>query len=85
MVRGFIERPVLGMLAGIAALTQGNLGTAFRHRDQVVWVLALCGAAELQWLVLQSRWARTRPSAPDATMTPAFRRPSSRAPGRLAG
>ncbi|MDP9255705.1 MAG: hypothetical protein M3Q31_04005 [Actinomycetota bacterium] len=51
---------VLGMLVGIAALTQGNLGTAFRHRDQVLYVLALCAAAGLQWLVRESQWARSR-------------------------
>ncbi|MEY2533243.1 MAG: hypothetical protein QOF29_1153, partial [bacterium] len=40
---------VTGMLVGMAALTQGNLGTAFRHRDQVLGALALCAAAGLQW------------------------------------
>jgi hypothetical protein len=56
------------MLIGIAALTQGNLGTAFRHRDQLVWVLGLCSAMGLQWLWLESRWARGRPpeGEPDA-------------------
>jgi hypothetical protein len=54
-----LQFPVLliGLLIGIAALTQGNLGTAFRHRDQMVWALALCAAAGLQWLALESRWA----------------------------
>jgi hypothetical protein len=63
-----LEFPVLlmGMLLGIAALTQGNLGTAFRHREQILWVLALCAAAGLQWLVLESRWgARARRSRID--------------------
>jgi hypothetical protein len=57
-----LQFPVLlmGMLLGIAALTQGNLGTAFRHREQMVWALALCAAAGLQWLVLDSRFARRR-------------------------
>jgi hypothetical protein len=57
-----LQFPVLalGMLVGIAALTQGNLGTAFRHRDQIVWILGLCSAAGLQWLVLESRWAPRR-------------------------
>jgi hypothetical protein len=49
---------VMGMLVGIAALTQGNLGTAFRHRDQMLWALALCAAAGVQWFVHDSRWAR---------------------------
>jgi hypothetical protein len=57
---------LLGMIVGIAALTQGNLGTAFRHRDQILWILALCSMAGVQWLVLESRWAR-RPRAVPAT------------------
>jgi hypothetical protein len=59
-----LQFPVLlmGMLVGIAALTQGNLGTAFRHRDQMLWALALCAAAGVRWLVCDSRWAR-RPGA----------------------
>ena len=53
-----LEFPVflMGMLLGIAALTQGNLGTAFRHREQILWILALCAAAGLQWLLMESRW-----------------------------
>lgn len=64
---------VLGMILGIAALTQGNLGTAFRHRDQILWVLALCAAAGLQWLMRESRWARrpTPPSPEGAALAPA--------------
>jgi hypothetical protein len=54
---------LMGLLIGIAALTQGNLGTAFRHRDQMVWALALCAAAGLQWLSLESRWSRRRVGA----------------------
>jgi hypothetical protein len=58
---------VTGMLVGMAALTQGNLGTAFRHRDQVLGALALCAAAGLQWIVPRiavtlRRW-RPRPSS----------------------
>jgi hypothetical protein len=70
-----LQFPVLlmGMLLGIAALTQGNLGTAFRHREQLVWVLALCGAAGLQWLVLDSRWAPRRRRA--SRETPASTEP----------
>jgi hypothetical protein len=40
-------------MVGIAAVTQGNLGTAFRHREQVLWVLALGAAAGAEWL-----WSR---------------------------
>jgi hypothetical protein len=63
---------VMGMLIGIAALTQGNLGTAFRHRDQMLWALALCAAAGLQWLVRESRWAR-RPAASTEPASPSRR------------
>ncbi len=55
---------LLGMMVGIAAVTQGNLGTAFRHREQVLWVLALGAAAGAEWL-----WSRRRvprPGAPSA-------------------
>ena len=31
-----------------AAVTQGNLGTAFRHRGQVLWVLAILAVAAVQ-------------------------------------
>lgn len=63
---------VTGGLVLAAALTQGNLGTAFRHRGQIFWGLALLasqGAA-----VVVDRWrARARedmasePAAPGAT------------------
>ncbi|MCU1485736.1 MAG: hypothetical protein JWN67_2482 [Actinomycetia bacterium] len=33
-----------GMVIGIAAVSQGNLGTAFRHRGQVLWALAVLAA-----------------------------------------
>lgn len=70
---------VMGMLVGIAALTQGNLGTAFRHRDQILWVLALCAAAGLQWLASDSRWARRRTRV-DATVARPPAEQSARAP-----
>jgi hypothetical protein len=49
---------VMGILVGIAALTQGNLGTAFRHREQMLWGLALCAAAGAEWLVVHASAAR---------------------------
>lgn len=52
---------VMGMLVGIAALTEGNLGTAFRHREQVLWVLSLCAVAGLEWLMPR---ASPHPRAP---------------------
>lgn len=39
------------VLLGIAALTQGNLGTAFRHREQLLWALTVMGAVGLQHVV----------------------------------
>jgi hypothetical protein len=42
----------------VASVTQGNLGTAFRHRAQVLWLVALLGAVGGQevWYRLQTRW-----------------------------
>lgn len=34
-----------GVLVGIGAVTEGNLGTAFRHRGQVAWVVCLFAGA----------------------------------------
>jgi branched-subunit amino acid transport protein len=48
-----IAFPVV-LTAGIllsSALTQGNLGTAFRHRGQVLWALAVLAAIGLQYLM----------------------------------
>lgn len=55
----------IGMLFGSAALTQGNLGTAFRHREQAVWALALCAAAGGQWLIDRRRSIRGAATAPE--------------------
>ena len=33
------------------AVTHGNLGTAFRHRGQILWALAVLASAGLQWWV----------------------------------
>jgi hypothetical protein len=55
---------LLALMVGIAAVTQGNLGTAFRHREQVLWVLALGAAAGAEWL--WSRRAERRPAVADA-------------------
>lgn len=38
-----------------SAITQGNLGTAFRHRGQLLWVLALLSAVAVQHLVDRRR------------------------------
>lgn len=50
--RSVLAYPVgvtLGILA-VAAVTQGNVGTAFRHRGQVLWALAVLAAVGLQHL-----------------------------------
>jgi hypothetical protein len=62
-----LQFPVLVtcLLFALAAVTQGNLGTAFRHRGQMLWALALCAAAGLQWLVTESRWAPRRDAGGD--------------------
>jgi hypothetical protein len=57
------------MMIGIAAVTQGNLGTAFRHREQVLWVLALGAAAGAEWL-----WARRRRIEPGGSPAAVSRR-----------
>jgi hypothetical protein len=59
-----LQFPVLvtGLIVGVGAVTQGNLGTAFRHRDQILWAVALGAAGGLQWLVTESRFARPRAS-----------------------
>lgn len=49
-----------GAVLLVAAVTQGNLGTAFRHRGQVLWALALLAALGLQQLV---DWRRRRATA----------------------
>jgi hypothetical protein len=55
------------LMTGIAAVTQGNLGTAFRHRDQVLWALALGAAAGAQWLWLRRAKRRETTATAPAT------------------
>lgn len=43
----------------LGAVTQGNLGTAFRHRGQVLWALAPLSVLGLQWLVEKVRARRS--------------------------
>lgn len=38
---------VTGLVVAVAAVTQGNLGTAFRHRGQVFWALAIIAGVHL--------------------------------------
>lgn len=41
---------VTGAIVLSAALTQANLGTAFRHRGQILWALAVLAALGMQYL-----------------------------------
>jgi hypothetical protein len=60
---------LVAMMIVTAAVTQGNLGTAYRHREQILWALALGAAAGAQWLA--SRWAlRRAETAPPAGAAP---------------
>jgi hypothetical protein len=61
---------LLALMTGIAAVTQGNLGTAFRHRDQILWVLALGAAAGAQWLWLRRQERRPSTAAVEAHAEP---------------
>jgi predicted outer membrane lipoprotein len=41
----------------LSAITQGNVGTAFRHRGQVLWAVAVLAAVGFQWLQARPRRA----------------------------
>lgn len=41
---------LVGGIVVTGALTHGNVGTAFRHRAQILWALALLGAAGAAWI-----------------------------------
>lgn len=55
--RGVLAFPVLttGAIAVMGAVTQANLGTAFRHRGQILWALAVLAAVGVQYLVDRRR------------------------------
>jgi hypothetical protein len=57
--RQVLAFPVLccGAILIMYGLTEGNLGTAFRHRGEVVWMIALLAALGAERLV---RWRRER-------------------------
>lgn len=40
-----------GAIVAVAAVTQGNLGTAFRHRGQLLWALAVLAVIGMHWAV----------------------------------
>jgi hypothetical protein len=46
-----------GAILAVAAVTQGNLGTSFRHRAQIFWAVAVLGAVALDQLE-RRRWLR---------------------------
>ncbi len=45
--------PVLagGAVLVTYALTEGNIGTAYRHRGELVWAVALLAAAGARWVI----------------------------------
>jgi hypothetical protein len=49
---------VSALLVGESALSQGNLGSAFRHRGQLLWILALLGGVALERLSHNRRRSR---------------------------
>jgi hypothetical protein len=49
---------VIALLTGIAAEAEGNLGSAFRHRDQLLWALVLL--ATLGARALHENWRERR-------------------------
>lgn len=55
--RSVIAFPVLvsGAIIAAAAVSQGNLGTSFRHRGQILWALAPLAAVGLHSLVTRRR------------------------------
>lgn len=54
--RRVLAFPVLvgGGILLLSAITQGNIGTAFRHRGQVLWVVALLAVVGVQRLRIRS-------------------------------
>jgi hypothetical protein len=70
---------VTGFIAGIGALVEGNVGSAFRHRDQFLWAVVLF--ATLGTRYLYERWkARRTGTARNAAEEEALSRNS---PGSL--
>ncbi|MHB8669438.1 MAG: hypothetical protein ACYDAD_02575 [Acidimicrobiales bacterium] len=51
-------------IVGVATVTQGNLGTAFRHRGQVLWAVALLAAMGLHGLEERRRRGRGERTQP---------------------
>jgi len=58
--RGVLAFPVLyaGGMIVLYALTEGNIGTSFRHRAEATWVVCILAAAGAQ--VLCERWTAAR-------------------------
>lgn len=55
-------------IVGVATVTQGNLGTAFRHRGQVLWAVALLAAMGLNGLQ-ERRAGRCREHLPSGAVS----------------
>jgi hypothetical protein len=54
------------MIVVVYALTEGNLGTAFRHRAEAIWAVALFAAVALEKVV-------GRPREPEVPLRGAIR------------
>lgn len=52
-----------GGLLVVAAVTQGNLGTAFRHRGQLLWAVAILAVIGIHYLS-ERRATKLEPTAP---------------------
>jgi hypothetical protein len=58
-IRGVAYPVLFGLgIVGTSAVLQGNLGTAFRHRGEILWLVALLAAVGAQALVDRRRPAR---------------------------
>lgn len=55
---------VVGMLLAASAMTQGNLGTAFRHRGQILWGTAVLAALGAHWLLTRYQERRAGKHGP---------------------
>lgn len=48
-----------GGITVVYSLVEGNYGTAFRHRGEIVWVVALAASVGLRWLLERASEARS--------------------------
>jgi hypothetical protein len=53
------------LLTGIASVAEGNLGSAFRHRDQLFWAVALFATLGANYL--WALWRRREPTTDEVS------------------